>query len=192
MTKNDLISIIIPTRNPKSIITDFSNQTYKNFEVIIIHDEKLKGAPWARNQGAKKAKGQFLLFSDDDIIWKPYALELLLKTLKEHPECSYSYGAYLMDGVLYCWQEFDSNLLKQRNYISTMSLIRRQDFPRFDENLKRLQDWDLWLNLLFKNKIGVFCKDIIFTTFKRAGITFGPAAQSWEDAVKAIKLKYKI
>ena len=85
-----LVSIIIPTLNRykylKDVLKDLENQTYKNFEVIVIDQsdqfkaeiynkyqlninlvhQKEKALWRARNTAIKKAKGKYLLFFDDD------------------------------------------------------------------------------------------------------------------------------
>ena len=49
---------------------------------------------------------------------------------------------------------FDVKRLMSGNFISTMSLIRRDNFENFDESLKRFQDWDLWIRLAKKGITG--------------------------------------
>jgi hypothetical protein len=63
---------------------------------------------------------------------------------------------------------------KRGNIVSTMSLVRKRDFPGFDESIRRLQDWDVWLTMLSQGKKGVHCGSVIFETItKQGGITFG-------------------
>ncbi len=189
-----MISIIIPHRKTDSCevaLLTLRTQTFRDYEIIQIEDTESKGASWARNRGYEEEKGNYLLYSDNDIHWYSNALQVLSDTLIAHPECAYSYGAYKMGGKLYCYSPFDEEKLKASNYISTMSLFRKEDFCGFDENIKRLQDWDIFLNLLLNhNKIGVSCEKIIFTTIVRDGISFGKDAMPWEEAVKIIKQKY--
>ena len=105
---NKLVSIIIPTykRSDKldCAISSVLNQTYKNFEIIIVDDnnpdseyrlstekfmEKYKsnkkiryvkmpkngGGAAARNFGIKSAKGEYIAFLDDDDVFVPEKLE---------------------------------------------------------------------------------------------------------------------
>ena len=187
------IPVVIPVRkggNPDVTIKHLKNQTHKNLDIIIVNDYDKSGAPWARNYGfgmCDTMSDEFVLFSDDDIEWLPDAVENLLKALLKHPEASYSYGSYEMNGQVQCFQEFNPELLKVGNYISTMSLIRVKDFPGFDENLKRLQDWDLWLHMLSQGKKGVQCGKLIFRT-KPSQITIGDPT----EAVKIIQKKWKL
>ena len=163
---------MIPNRKSQTPETTLKSLP-DDVEVIVVDDIDCKGANWARNEGYKRVETEYVLFSDNDINWHPGAFKSLLQTLEEHPECSYSYGAYRMGDDLYCWEPFDPEQLKDHNYISTMSLIRAKDFPGFDENIKRFQDWDLWLTMLEQGKIGINCGEEIFDTKIREGITFG-------------------
>ncbi|MFH0854690.1 MAG: glycosyltransferase family 2 protein [bacterium] len=60
---------------------------------------------------------------------------------------------------------FDEKKIKENNYIHTMALIRREAFPKdgFDPNLKKFQDWDLWLTMLENGYKGVWLDEFLFT-----------------------------
>ena len=116
-----------------------------------------------------------------------------LEPLEKVAPVSYSYGSYEMDGKIQCDKEFNPATLRDTNFISTMSLIRTKDFPGFDESIKRLQDWDLWLTMLLKDQnYGVYVGKKIFTTQKRDGITEGKDAQPYAEAVEIIKKKHSL
>lgn len=187
------ISIIIPNReseNPYRTLRSLADQL-QYCELVIVYDTG-KGANWARNRGAELAKGQFLLFSDNDIVWEPYAVEGLWWELENYaPGAGYAYGWYEMDGKQYCKEPFSVETLQRRNYISTMSMIRKDVFPGFDESISRLQDWDIWLTLLEQGIYGAYCPHKIFTTEKREGITFGDGI-SWESAREIVARKHKL
>lgn len=150
-------------------------QTYQDFKIVIVPDQG-KGAPWARNEGFKQCDTEFVIFSDNDIQWKENAIEVMMETLRHFHRASYCYGRFKVDDTLWGHQMFDPIKLLTQNYISTMSLIRSEDFRLcggFDESLKGFQDWDLWLNLLINHKKrGVYCNEFIFTTEARKGISY--------------------
>lgn len=184
------ISIIIPNReteNPYATLRSLAHQTH-GAEIIVVYDEG-RGANWARNHGAELVTGNFLLFSDNDIVWEPEAVEDLYWTLQSTDSAGYCYGWYEMEGKQYCKQPFSLQTLRDHNYISTMSLIRKELFPGFDESIERLQDWDLWLTLAERGVSGVYCPHKIFTTKKREGITFGNGI-SWQKAREIVMQKH--
>jgi glycosyltransferase involved in cell wall biosynthesis len=182
-----LISVIIPAYNhaqslPFCIESIFA-QTYKNVEIIVVDDgstdntagvldhykerirvvtQENKGANPARNRGLMQAKGDFVIFCDADVIMKPSMLEDMMNALTEHPEASYAYSGFKFGWKTFHGTEFDVTLLESTNFVHTTSLVRRSDFPGFDETIKRLQDWDVWLTMLEQGKTGILVPDVLF------------------------------
>jgi glycosyltransferase involved in cell wall biosynthesis len=171
------VTVVIPVRrggDPHVTLRTLRDQTFRGFDVVISHDEQLRGQAWALNRGLEKVPTHvpFVLFSDDDIQWEPDALETMLHCLQSHPEAAYCYGSYDIDGRTECDREFNAAYLRRINYISTMSLVRRADCVQFDETLQRFVDWDYWLTLLARGKTGVYCGRRIFvTTVREDGVT---------------------
>jgi len=128
------------------------------------------------------------LFSDNDIKWRENGIQYLIDALDENPDASYSYGAYQMAGRLLCNQPYKETDLMIYNYISTMSLIRANDFPGFDESLKRFQDWDLWLTMMEQGKHGVFCGQTVFDTELKDGISHNGVDHN--TALNIVKAKH--
>lgn len=115
--KEKLISVIMPTYNCGKFIGEtiksVENQTYKNWELIIVDDcskdntkdvvnkfaekdnrikycilETNQGAAAARTQAMKMAKGHYMAFLDSDDLWKKDKLEKQIKFMEEN---SYSF-----------------------------------------------------------------------------------------------------
>jgi glycosyltransferase involved in cell wall biosynthesis len=192
-----LITIIIPSRkgeNAELTLESLRKQTFRKFCICQIEDNGWNNASMTRNLGFKLAPySKYTLFSDNDIEWYPESLQLLFDTLESNPCASYSYGSYLLEGLeqFGISHEYNAYDLVNGNYISTMSLIRTDDFVGFDETLKRLQDWDLWLRMLLKKKYGVYCGKELFKTKIRNGITFGNNSSTILDATIAVLNKFK-
>ncbi len=173
---------------------------------------KHAGVPVARNFGFSKSSGEYIFFCDADVVFlKNNALEKMINKLEQNPEKSYCYCGYL-----YGWKSmpsfsFSVEKLKNNNYISTMSLIRRKALEKiinnknkpFDENLKRFQDWDLWLTLLEQNLTGIWLPKILFKV-KIGKISFwfpkifykifknNKKIKEFEKAKKIIQEKHKL
>jgi glycosyltransferase involved in cell wall biosynthesis len=188
-----LLSVIIPVRSggsPRVTLESLARQTKPDFEVIVSWDER-GNASWARNRGAELARSPYLLFADDDIQWEPGALWVMLNALIAHPEAAYVYGSYEMGGRIQCDVPFNAARLRQHNYISTMTLMHRSAFPGFDENIQRLQDWDLWLTMLEQGHVGHYCGQLIFRTELKNGITQN-GRLGYDDAARIVRAKHNL
>jgi glycosyltransferase involved in cell wall biosynthesis len=107
------LSIIIPTHNRKNVLLqtlkEFCEQTYKDFEIIIVDDgsndgtrqvvtelklpleikyffQKNKGPAAARNLGTKQAMGEIIFFTGDDIIPSKELIEEHINSHKNRKE----------------------------------------------------------------------------------------------------------
>ena len=233
-----MISIVIPVYNQADKISrtldSILNQSYQNFEVLIVNDgstddvaavvaaQKKKfdqrgiryefinqanqGAPAARNAGWRLAKGEYLFFCDADAQLRSNCLELLLKGLSDNPRASYAYPSFFWGRKLFKLESFSAERLRQAPFIHTMALIRAQDFPAagWDESIKKLQDWDLWLTMLAQNKTGVYVDEILFEISPGGHISnwlpsiaykilpFLPQVKKYKQAVVRVKSKHGI
>lgn len=186
------LTVVIPNKagqTPELTIKTLYEQTFTDFDIIIINDFS-GSAPAARNAGLRLVFTPYVLFSDNDINWFPNSLQLMMDALENDPSISYAYGAYEMGGKRRCYHEFDAQVLRRHNFISTMTIVRTADHPGWDENLKRLQDWDVWLTMAAQGKVGKQVGEVIFNTPERDGITKGGIG--WNEAITAIKRKHKI
>jgi hypothetical protein len=194
MSARPLISVVIPAYQhgpelPRSLDSIFA-QTIKDLEVIVVNDgstddteERVKpyldriryiaqenrGGNAARNRGAAEATGEFIIFYDADIAMRPDGLELMVDALRRHPEAAYAYSSFALGFKKFRLFDFDAELLKKRNYIHCTSLIRRSCFLGFDEQVRRLQDWDLWLTMLENGDRGVFVDEVLFKCLPHHG-----------------------
>lgn len=186
------LTVVIPNRQgetPELTIKTLYQQTFTDFDIVIIND-KNENANTARNEGFDLVETPYVLFCDNDISWRPDALESMYNCLEQNPDVSFAWGHYELNGKIWCNQEWDPDKLKHRNYISTMTIVRTEHHPGFDENIRRLQDWDVWLTMMKRGRKGKYVGKLIFTTPVRNGIT--RSSVSWEVALAAIKKKHNI
>lgn len=189
-----LVSIIIPVYNRKQFLEECilscAKQTYSNIEIIIIDDgstedieqevgriiqlHNLSNLKYfkqpnsngniARNNGFKKATGQYIQFLDSDDVLAPQKIETQLHLLTENPELD----------MVYCLDEFfnvtpgDKKILW--NKPGTVNDIDRylyddpvwhtnsplwkhstlEKMGLWDENIICWQDWEFHLRLLIQ------------------------------------------
>lgn len=124
--KNGLVSIIMPSYNTgkyiEETINSVLNQTYTNWELIIVDDcssdntdEVIKlflkderivylkniknsGAAISRNKAIKMANGEYIAFLDSDDVWNKNKLEKQIKFMEEN-NYYFTYTVYeLIDG----------------------------------------------------------------------------------------------
>lgn len=166
------------TDNPEGVFASFYKKS-KNNNFYLFLNQTNQGAPAARNRGFREVRGDYLLFCDADAVLEPEMLQILLAYLEANPGHSYAYCSFKWGRKLFKLDDFDPDKLQKMPYIHTMSLIRRADFPAsgWDESIKKLQDWDLWLTMLEQGRVGLFVPQVLFT------VKPGGTISSWLPAI---------
>lgn len=217
------ISFIIPFyRKSKTIyrcLKSLYDQSIKDFEVIVVFDgpddEGLKivnrfkrrgvkvlqiphgGACAARNAGAEVATGKFISFWDADCYIKPDAAAVWLQVFRKYPDVDFVYAGYeFPEGMgAVASDNFDPWLLKVNNYISGMFPIKREKAPKWDPELKSLQDWDFWLTAVENGCRGYRLMGYSFITEPPDPESIsgkGCTPENWLDRLNAVKNKHGI
>ncbi len=170
MSKNPLVSIIIPTRNSeefiKKCLDSIGKQTYKNIEVLVIDNKSSdktktlssvytdlvfnKGPERSaqRNYGAKKSKGKFLLFIDSDMELDKKVVEECVHACLNHknaagviiPEESYGEGFWAQ-----C-KKLERSFYIGVDWMEAARFFRRYVFDEmkgYDEKNTGTEDYDL-------------------------------------------------
>lgn len=187
-----MISIIIPTYQHgdsiKECLDTLYAQDYSDFEVIVVNDgstdhtanvlenyehpvnviyQENAGANAARNRGSHEAQGEYLLFCDADVIAHPTMLTKMKTALDNDQDADYSYCDFKWGIKTFKLFPFSADELRKKNYIHTTSLMRKGSFPGFDETIKRLQDWDLWLTMMESGHKGTYIPETLLTVRPR-------------------------
>ncbi|MBU0661107.1 glycosyltransferase family 2 protein [Patescibacteria group bacterium] len=235
--KKEFVSIIIPAYNPKQhifdrVITSIAAQTYEQIEIIVVddgskvpvkvnlellparialtvHRQENAGAPVARNVGLYLSQGEYVICLDADIECAPTMIADMQEAIKkENVDFAYS-NFYLWNGKKLRAKAFDIQTLKQANYISSMTLVKKSSAIPWDESLKRFQDWDYWLSMAEEGKIGVHVDEYLYRVIDKGGMStwlprfayrapfkylpyISSRVKAYEEAKKIIQKKHKI
>ncbi len=153
------------------------------------------GQSAARNYGLGMLETDLVIFLDGDLLLQVNMLGRMEQELADHPEVSFVYSHYDRTGAItgrVAAKPWSLDQLKMGNFVSPMSLVRRQDLPHpcFDEELERYEDWDLWLRMGKSGKTGRLIDELLFTAYYRPGDL--SAKGESQDHFLALKQKHGI
>lgn len=191
--KEILISIIVPVYNTEKYIEEcldsLLNQTFKDFEIIIIDDgsidnsykicnkykerdnrvkvfrQKNKGVSSARNKGLELSKGKYVIFVDSDDYCDCRMLELISKELFENSLISFGYV---------------------KKYKNNKKVIKGKRSILYDKNM-------MSENIFMNPKIGGYICNKVFSNkiIKENNLTFDTLIHYSEDLLFSLNyLKY--
>lgn len=163
-------------------INSVLNQTYSNWELILIDDcskdktleivetfllkspnikiiknQENFGAAITRNKGIEASKGDYIAFLDGDDLWKPEKLEKQI-TFMLTQNCDVCFCSYEqidvvgkpLNKLIKAIPELSYQKLLKSNYIGNLTgMYNVQILGKITTpNLRKRQDWLLWLNAL--------------------------------------------
>lgn len=171
--KESIDSVLSQTFNNFEIIVIDDGSSDNTFNIANSYGANVKvymqnnaGAGAARNYGAKLAKGAWLAFLDADDLWAPEKLELQM-SISNNYFWSYTDSYFIGSSHNGSLKSSDVSphmsgkvvpTLIVNNFIGTSTVMIRKDIflsvGGFDQSLRALQDWDLWLKIAAKYELG--------------------------------------
>ena len=158
----------------------------KDMRIKYIKLPTHKGACYARNVGIKNAIGNYISFIDSDDIFLPTKLEKqlnnLIKNNSDFDFCRVEFfneGEFLIlvpnenqtkeikDGNIY------NEILTNGNFISTQAILVKKSYIEkylFDENMPRLQDYELLIRMLPEVKVSYTNETLAYSYIQRDSI----------------------
>lgn len=162
-----------------------------------------KGGNYARNRGIKAAQGEYIAFLDDDDEWEKEKIELQLNEIKKNPNVGLVYTGiniiYNQENInYYSLPKKSGNLSKDiliSNHIGTTSSVMVKtdlvhNVGMFDENLRALQDYDLWIRICQKTEVSYVNKPLVRYYNSTSNKQISDDVKKYEDAIEYINKKY--
>jgi glycosyltransferase involved in cell wall biosynthesis len=184
-----LVSVIVPTHNRPGLLCEALRsilaQTMQDFEIIVVNDAGIDVAPWvrplddsgrirllrhprnrglagARNTGIRAARGKYIAYLDDDDLFYPNHLEVLVEAAETSGNavvysdgCQANYsqrdGQVVVERGLVFSGDFEYSELLVRNRIPVLCVLHRRScidkVGGFDETFATHEDWDMWVRI---------------------------------------------
>ena len=158
------------TDNTYDVMEKFASKD-KRFRIYKRPDKYLPGANGARNYGLDLSKGDFIQWFDSDDIMNTDFLSAKVDAFQTHPETqsvvsrfTFFDGSRISPnqlGFRKVFPEFYENMIAVKIPVWTSSVMFRRKFliaigERFDESLKRLQDYEFFSRIFIKYPHKVF------------------------------------
>lgn len=203
MNKNFKISIITVTKNSEKFleenINSLKNQTYKNFEHIIIdgkstdrtveiikkHKDKIdfwisepdKGLYDAMNKGIEVCSGDIIGILNSDDIYFSDALKIVNRYFSDQEDLDFLFGTVIKHKLMYGY--YPKKIKWTFGFYTTHSVgffIRKSSQMKvglYDTSYKYSADYDLFYRMIVKNKMfGIATKkNEIFGKFRLGGLS---------------------
>jgi len=206
MPDNPKVSVLMPAYNTEKYITEaiesILNQTFKEFELIIIDDcstdrtweiiqdytkkdnriialrnEKNLGIPENRNKLISLSKGKYVVWQDSDDISMPYRIEKQYNFMENHPDV----------GICGGWLLFFNN---NNNKIYTQKYNIKDTFLR--KNIFKFSPVSQGVSIVRKkiyNKVGNY--NILFKQAEDLDMSFRIGMHSKYSNIPEVLLKYR-
>lgn len=189
--------------NTESKITPILN-TDSRFKFLKRPSSYKKGLPGCRNYGLKKAKGNYVIFFDDDDIIHPDNLEICLSIFRKKDDisfCNYikqpftkTFNYDVVDrNKDFNYQDTDDylleNVITQKIPFASCTVMWKKNCfndNNFNENLLYAEEWECYQRILITNIKGVIISKILYYNRKHNQSNTG---EFWSNNPKRVNSK---
>jgi glycosyltransferase involved in cell wall biosynthesis len=186
-------------------VSDIVTQWRPHMPIQYVHLPANGGLAHARNVGVRHASGDIVCFLDDDDTMLAEHLQVGVRALVEgDAEAAYVHVAVCDEFVApgtaptasqvraYYKAAFDPRLLFICNFmpVNAVFIRKRSDVPLvFDENLRHLEDWDLWLRLHVRSGYRFRAVPVATTVYHRVPGFSSMTSRVFASAEEALRFR---
>lgn len=145
--------------------------------IKLFRLERNSGGGVSRNNSIEKSRGRYIAFCDSDDRWTPDKLETQVEFMKSN-DIAFSYGSYLLCdendqnlGINVCLKELNYRKIMMDNFVGCLTAM--YDTTKIGKvympDIRKRQDWGLWMRILNKCKRGLGIKKPIGLYRVRSG-----------------------
>lgn len=217
-----MISVVLPTYNGskyiKQSIESIINQTYKEWELIVIDDcstddtnkivqeytlkdnriklyknETNKRLPASLNTGFAKTSGEYLTWTSDDNIYKENAFEKMIEYFQLNSDVGFVFSNMTIIDENGNIKQKNSYIpssmeeIKYKNIVGASFMYKREVYKTigdYDTSKFLIEDYDYWLRISRKFKIGFINDSLYFYRTHSGSLTESKNSQMLEAKIK--------
>jgi glycosyltransferase involved in cell wall biosynthesis len=200
-TFQDFEVIVINDGSPDTARLESVLERFRD-KIVYLKQEN-RGLSGARNTGIGQARGEYLAFLDSDDCWSPLYLEKQMEHFAEQPGLDAVYCDSRCFGDLrFAGQTFmqlcPSNgpvtlesLISGRCHVCVSCTIARRktviEAGLFDERLRSVEDWDLWIRTLHRGGIMTYHRAVLGRRRVRSGALSGDSIKMLASLAQVLR-----
>lgn len=189
--------------NTKAIVKELIKDE-ERFQFIVKPLNKRKGLPSSRNIGIKKAKGNYIVFFDDDDIVHPQLLEFCIKSIKKYPNSDFVHykkksftnklETVLLKPLLIDVKKIETKIFEDviigELPLASCTVLWKTTILQsnlFNENLMYAEEWECYSRILIKNNLkGLLLNNVLYFNKKHPNSN---TSEFWNNAPNRVNSK---
>ncbi|MEE4377976.1 MAG: glycosyltransferase [Candidatus Competibacteraceae bacterium] len=181
------------TDNTKDLLSEKYGKQLHLGKIRYFRTNK-SGVSCARNYGLRQAKNDWIGYLDTDNVLMPCFFDVFVKEISAQKEVDVFYGSAInSSNYKVVGRDVTYKMLTFSNFIDMGALVHRRslvEYFTFDENLKRLVDWEFFIRLFKDRKTMNTKQAVLLYNSDEAANDRISNNESFDDALQYIQHKH--